>query len=127
MMTTMATSSTLLDGASVPDLAHMLAAGEPALGQAWEPCVWSPEKALAAAVLASAMIDIRDHAGDPKRAAAIAEDLAWVRAEDVQYLYAFRRVCELLNLDVGWVRGIVERWHAAGRRGRARLSWRAAA
>lgn len=127
MMTNMETSSILLDGAGVPDLAHMLAAGEPVLGQAWEPCVWSPEKALAAAVLASAMIEIRDHAGDPKRAEAIAEELAWVRAEGDDYLYSFRRVCELLNLDAAWVRAVVDRWYAAGRRGRARLSWRAAA
>jgi hypothetical protein len=126
-MTKMETSAVLLEANSIGSLAHMLAGGETLATQRPEACVWSPEKALAAAVLAGALIEIRDHSGNLKRAAAIADELAWVRSDAVDDLYAFRRLCELLNLDPQWVRGIVQRWHAAGRRGRAPLNWRAAA
>jgi hypothetical protein len=126
-MSKMVTSSTLLEGNSIPSLAHMLAAGEPVAAQQPSACAWSPEKALAAAVLANALSDIRDHSGDPKRAAIIADELAWVRSEADDHLYAFRRLCELMNLDPQWVRAVVDRWHATGRRRRAPLSWRVAA
>jgi hypothetical protein len=126
-MTTMETSATLLEGNSIASLGHMLAAGEPVAAQQAEACVWSAEKALAAAVLASALIEIRDHSGNAKRAAIVADELAWVRSDAVDHLYAFRRVCDLLNFDPQWVRDVVERWHAAGRHRRALLSWRVAA
>jgi hypothetical protein len=126
-MTKMETAAVLLEGNSVPGLAHMLAAGETVAAQQPVACVWSPEKALAAGVLASALVEIRDHSGDAKHAAIIAEELAWVRSDAADRLYAFRRVCELLNFDPQWVRDVVERWHAAGRRRRAPLSWRVAA
>lgn len=126
-MTTMVTSSTLLDAGDLSGLAHLLAGGELVAAQRPAACVWTPEKSLAAAVLASALIEISDHSGSPKREAAVAAELAWVRGEAGDHLYAFRRVCELLNLDAQWVRGAVDRWHAAGRRRRAQLSWRAAA
>ncbi|MBX3025792.1 hypothetical protein KF840_12870 [bacterium] len=126
-MTKMVTSSILLEGNSIANLAHMLAGGEPVAAQQPAACVWSPEKSLAAAVLASALIEIRDHSGDPKRAALVAAELDWVRSDLVDHFYAFRHLCELLNLDPQWVRAAVERWHAAGRRRRAALSWRTAA
>ncbi|HSP99283.1 MAG TPA: hypothetical protein VL049_18845 [Candidatus Dormibacteraeota bacterium] len=126
-MTKMATSATMLEGDSVAGLAHMLAGGEMVGAQRPAACVWSPEKSLAAAVLASALVEIRDHSGDPKHAAAVADELAWVRADTVDRLYTFRRLCELLNLEPQWVREVVERWHAAGRRRRALLSSRVAA
>jgi hypothetical protein len=123
----MVTSSVLLDGSSIASPAHRHAVGELVPEQRSMACVWSPEKSLAAAVLASALIEIRDHAGDPKRAAAVADELAWVRSDAVDRLHAFLRICELLNLDPQWVRGVVERWYAARGRRRALLSWRAVA
>lgn len=123
----METSATLLEGNSIAALGHMLAAGEPVAGQQAEACVWSPEKALAAAVLASALIEIRDHSGNPKRAKVVAAELAWLRSDAADHLYAFRRVCELLNFDPQWVLAVAARWHAAARRRRARFTWRVAA
>ena len=126
-MTKMETSAVLLEGTSIPSLAHMLAAGEIVAAQQSGACAWSSEKSLAAAVLASALIEIRDHSGNGKRAPIIADELAWVRSDAVDHLYTFRRVCDLLDLEPQWVRDVVERWHAAGRRRRARLCWRVAA
>lgn len=122
----METSAALLEGNSIAALGHMLAAGEPVAGQQAEACVWSPEKALAAAVLASALVEIRDHSGHPKRAARVLAELAWVRSDADDHLYTFRRTCELLNFDPLWVRAVAERWRAAARRRRARFTWRVA-
>lgn len=126
-MTRMETSAVLLEGNSIPGLAHMLAAGEIVAAQRTEASTWSPEKSLAAAVLASALVEIRDHSGSAKRAAIVAGELAWVGSDAADRLYTFRRVCDLLDLDPQWVRGVVARWHAAGGRRRAQLCWRVAA
>lgn len=127
MTTTMQTSSRMLETASIPTLAHMLAGGELLATQQPRACLWSAEKSLAAAVLAAALIEIRDHSGHPKRAALVAEDLAWIAADASDHPYTFLRLCELLDLDPQWVRGVADRWHAAARRGRAALNWRVAA
>ena len=111
-------------GAAVEGL---LAAGEILPAQLSSVCIWSPEKSLAAAVLATALTEIRDHQGNPKRWPRIAEELAWVRSDANDHLCSFLRICELLNLDPDWVRETVERWCEAGRRGRAPFVWRGAA
>jgi hypothetical protein len=105
----------------------LLAAGEIVPAQASSVCIWSPEKSLAAAVLATALTEIRDHYGNPGRCNAIADELAWIRSDANDRLYSFLRVCELLNVDPDWVRETVNRWCEAGRRGRARFTWRGAA
>lgn len=127
MTTTMETSSRVLETASIPTLAHLLAGGELLASQQPRACLWSAEKSLAAAVLAGALIEIRDHSGHPRRAAQVAEEMAWLRAEADDHLYTFRRLCELLNLDPQWVREVAERWHTENRRRRAPLNWRVAA
>ena len=126
-MTTMQTSAILLEPSGLAGLAHMLAGGETLATQLPSASAWSAEKSLAAAVLASALIEIRDHSGHPKRAALVAEDLAWIAADASDHPYTFLRLCELLDLDPQWVRGVADRWHAAARRGRAALNWRVAA
>ena len=59
----------------------LLAGGEIVPAQASSVCIWSPEKSLAAAVLATALTEIRDHYGDPKRCRRIADELAWIRSD----------------------------------------------
>lgn len=127
MTTTMETSAVLLESRSIPSLAHMLAAGEILPAQQPAASAWTPEKSLAAAVLASALVEIRDHAGNPKRAALVAAELDWVHREDSDRLYAFRRVCDLLDLEASWVRAVVARWLAAGGGRRPLFTWRTAA
>ena len=105
---------------------HLLSGGEILPQQLPLSCFWSPEKTLAGAVLATALVEIRDHSDDPKRSRVVAEELAWIRSDANDRLYSFLRICELLNLDPEWVRAIAVRWHEAGRRLRPHLMWRAA-
>lgn len=73
---------------------------------------WSPEKRLAAAVLASALIEIRDHHGSRAHRRRVTEALEWVAAEDGGWPFSFVRLCELFSLEVAWVREAVRRWIA---------------
>lgn len=97
-------------GLSVID--DMMAGGELLPAQLPVASNWSAEKKLAAAVLASALVEIRDHAGSPAHRRRVAEAVAWVQADDVDWPYAFVPLCELLALDVAWVRGVVAGWLA---------------
>jgi hypothetical protein len=76
-------------------------------------CFWSPEKRLAGAVLAAALIEIRDHHADPKYHRLISEDLVWLRSNDGRDPYSFIRLCQLLNIEPVWVRETVHRWMAS--------------
>ena len=76
-------------------------------------CFWSPEKRLAGAVLADALIEVRDHHHDPKYRRLIAEDLVWIRSNDARDPYSFIRLCQLLNIEPVWVRETVHRWMSA--------------
>lgn len=71
---------------------------------------WSPEKKLAGAVLASALVEVRDHAGNPSYRRRLEQDLEWIRSDDAEWPFSFLRLCALFDLDPGWVRGIVEVW-----------------
>jgi len=82
----------------------------PAQAPTW--CFWSPEKRLAGAVLADALIEVRDHRADPKYRRLIAEDLAWIGSNDARKPYSFVRLCQLLNIEPVWVRETVHRWMA---------------
>jgi hypothetical protein len=73
-------------------------------------CFWSAEKRLAGAVLADALIEVRDHHADPKYRRLIAEDLVWIRSNDARNPYSFIRLCQLLNIEPVWVRETVYRW-----------------
>lgn len=76
-------------------------------------CEWSPEKRLAGAVLAAALIEIRDHHADAKYRRLISEDLVWLRSNDASDPYSFIRLCQLLNIEPVWVRETVHRWMAS--------------
>lgn len=76
------------------------------------PCVWSPEKRLGGAVLASALVEIRDHHGDPRYRNAIVEDLRWIASDDDAPPFSFVRLCQTFGFEPEWVRDMVRQWMA---------------
>ncbi|MGH7785773.1 MAG: hypothetical protein ACRERC_02845 [Candidatus Binatia bacterium] len=95
-------------GPSVID--DLMAGGELLPTQMPSPTHWSAEKKLAAAVLASALVEIRDHHGSPAHRRRVAEALEWVHGEDEDWPYTFLRLCALFGLEAEWVRAEVARW-----------------
>ena len=91
---------------------HLMAGGSFLPAQVASPCVWSPEKRLGGAVLASALVEIRDHHGDPKYRNAIVEDLRWIASDDDAPPFSFVRLCQTFGLEPEWVRDVVRRWMA---------------
>jgi hypothetical protein len=89
---------------------HLLASGEIVAAQQPDQRPWSPEKKLAAAVLASALVEIRDHHADPTHRKTVAEDVAWVFSDDGSWPFSFLRLCELFRLDPEYVRSRVRKW-----------------
>jgi len=81
---------------------------------------WSPCKKLAASVLASALVEVRDHAHDPAYQRRIAEDLDWIRSDEVEWPFSFLRICDLLGMEAEWVRSSVDRWLSVPPSGRKR-------
>ena len=91
-------------------LDHLMAQGEMVPAQMPAPTHWTAEKRLAAAVFASALVEIRDHAGERKYRRKVAEDLEWVQSEDIEWPYSFLRLCEVFRLEAVWVRSVVQFW-----------------
>lgn len=100
---------------------HMLASGEIVPAQLPSASFWSPEKKLAAAVLVSALVEIRDHHADPGHRKSVMEDVAWVNSDDASWPFSFLRLCELLRLEPDYVRGMVRRWLSEPKERRYRL------
>lgn len=100
----------LSGGLSVID--DLMAGGEMLPAQLPAATHWTPEKKLAAAVLASALVEIRDHHGSPGHRRRVAEALEWVALDDGEWPMSFVRLCGLFGLEVEWVRGVVARWVA---------------
>lgn len=71
---------------------------------------WTPEKKMAAAVLASALVEVRDHCGSASHRRRVAEALEWIALDDRDWPLSFLRLCEVFGLDAGWVRGVVADW-----------------
>ena len=84
---------------------------------------WSPCKKMAAAVLASALVEIRDHCGQPNHRRRVAEELAWVHDDDVTWPYAFVPLCHLFGLEVDWVRQVIAQWIGTPRTARKPISY----
>ena len=89
---------------------HLMAGGELLPAQLPSATNWSPEKRLAAAVLASALVEVRDHHGNRPHRRRVAEALEWVRSDDTVWPFSFLRLCALFELDSDWVRAAVQRW-----------------
>ena len=100
----------------------LMAGGEMLPSQLPTASNWTPEKRLAAAVLASALVEIRDHHGNPVHRRRVAEALEWVRAEDEEWPFSFIRLCALVALEPVWVREVVARWMDTPRDGRKSVS-----
>jgi hypothetical protein len=103
---------------STPGLAvidHLMSSGTLLPAQLPSASCWSPEKKLAAVVLASALVDIRDHHGTRAHRRRVAEAIEWVRSDDGEWPYSFLRLCALFDLEPEWVRDAVGRWIATPR------------
>lgn len=112
--------SNAADGAAIE---HLMASGEILASQLPVGTSWSPEKRLAAAVLTSALISLRDRHRDPQHQQDVEEDRAWVASDDVQAPFSFLRLCDVFGLEPTWVREIVRRWAAeSGQRRRRTFS-----
>lgn len=93
-------------------LDNLMAAGQMLSTQQPSASSWSPEKRLAAAVLASALVEVRDHHADRSYRRKIEQDLEWIDSEELEWPYSFVRLCQLFDLDPDWVREVVARWRA---------------
>lgn len=91
-------------------IADLMASGQMLPSQLPSRSEWTPEKRLAAAVLASALVGVRDHAHNPTYRRKIAEDLEWFASDDATWPFSFVRLCDLFDLDPEWVRQAVARW-----------------
>lgn len=103
-------------GSDLAVIENMIAAGIVTSAQHPSPTTWSPEKKLAGAVLASALVEIRDHAGRPSYKRKLEQDLEWIRSEESEWPFSFVRLCGLFDLDPDWVRGVAEVWAKTERR-----------
>jgi hypothetical protein len=93
-------------------LDNLMAAGQMLATQQASASDWSPEKRLAAAVLASALVEIRDHHADRSYGRRIEQDLEWIGSEEAEWPFSFVRLCQVFDLDPAWVREAVARWMA---------------
>ena len=74
------------------------------------PSNWSPEKRLAGAVLAAALVGIRDHCHNPAYRTQVVEDLEWLSLTDNDWPFSFLSICQVFDLDPAWVRAQVRHW-----------------
>lgn len=95
---------------------HLMAAGQMVAAQLPTPSNWTPERRLAASVLASALIEVRDQAGAPKRQQDVAETVEWIMSDDTEWPYSFVRLCQLFDLQPDWVRKVVRNWLQVARK-----------
>ena len=96
---------------------HFQAGGEMVAAQLPSRSNWSPERKLAAAVLASALLHVRDHHGEAAHRRAVQQDLEWIRSDEVGWPYSFISLCHALELEPEWVRRMVQGWTlTSGRR-----------
>jgi hypothetical protein len=91
-------------------LEHLMARGEMVASQLPAASHWTPEKRLAAAIFAGALVEIRDHAGERKYRRRVMQDLEWVRSHEAEWPISFLRLCELFGLEAAWVRSVVQTW-----------------
>ncbi len=94
-------------------IAHFMACGQLLAAQLPAKSTWSPEKRLAAAVLTSALVEIRDHGHKHRRRRQIDKTLAWIAADDGAWPYSFVRLCQVFSLQPECVRAVVHGWNSA--------------
>ncbi len=91
-------------------IGHLLAGGEMMPAQMPSASNWTPEKKLAAAVLAQALVEVRDRHDERTYRQRVAEDLAWIFSDDAEWPYSFIPLCHLFGLEPDYVRGVVRAW-----------------
>ena len=101
------------DGRDMEIIGHLLAGGEMVPAQLPSYSNWSPEKQLAAAVLAAALVEVRDRHADVHYRRRVTDDLTWIESNDTEWPYSFVPLCELFGLEPEYVRDVVKRWMAA--------------
>jgi len=99
-------------GQDLSVIEDLMASGQMLPSQLPSSSDWTPERKLAAAVLASALVEIRDHGLNPAYRRKIAEDLEWFASEDVEWPFSFLRLCDLFDLEPAWVRQVIAGWLA---------------
>ena len=114
-------SAMAANGLAVID--HLMAGGELLPSQLPSASCWTAEKRLAAAVLASALVEIRDHHGSRGHRRSVAEALEWVESDDGTWPFSFLRLCGLFALEVEWVRLVVRQWIGTPRAARKPVSF----
>lgn len=92
------------------DLDHLMASGELLGQQMPQPSAWTPELRLAGAVLASALVEVRDRAHDKAYRHKVKQDLEWIASEDAEWPFSFVRLCQLFHLEPAWVRSVAQGW-----------------
>lgn len=79
------------------------------------------ERRLMVAILEDAVDVYRKHADarDRKRRTLFDDAEAWIEASDKGWIFSFENICDVLGLDVDYLRAGLRRWRAAhgGRRG----------
>jgi hypothetical protein len=91
-------------------LEHLITCATVVAAELPSPSNWSPEKRLAGAVLASALVEIRDYHGDRSHCRSVGQNLEWVASDESEWPFSFVRLCQLFDLEPTWVRMIVHRW-----------------
>jgi hypothetical protein len=112
------------DGRDIEIIGHLLAGGEMVAAQLPSYSNWSPEKRLAAAVLAGALLEVRGRHADVHYRCRVIEDLTWIASDDTEWPYSFVPLCELFGLEPEYVRDVVKRWMAAPPADARRISTR---
>jgi hypothetical protein len=101
------------DDPRLQELQHLLASGGILPSQMARRSDWSPEKKLAAAVFANALVEVRDRHADTAYQRRVREDVEWIFSEEVVWPFSFVRLCHLFDLEPEYVRAVVRRWLAA--------------
>lgn len=91
-------------------LSHFFAGGEIVSAQLPSPSIWTAEKKLAAAVLAGALVEVRDYHDQPQYRRRVEQDLDWIMMDDAVWPFSFVRLCHLFGLEPEYVRKTVTHW-----------------
>jgi len=104
----------LENGDDISLVSHFLAAGEVLPSQTPATSTWNPERKLAAAVLISGLLEIRNHIGDPHYRRVVDVDLAWVVSDDLEWPFSFLRLCQVFGFEPSAIRRLVREWGETG-------------
>jgi hypothetical protein len=72
------------------------------------------EFGLMSAVLRDAIRTFCRYAGVPGRRSErlFGEAASWLASSDASWLFSFENICDALDLDAAWIRGLLVRWEA---------------